>query len=124
MSEMRNKKILIVDDDLINLEILKKILVTAGYSVLRASRGMDAVNMAMEDPPDLAILDIVMPDIDGGEVANRLRKNPLTKKIPIIFLSSLITKKEEGCSSRRQGISLVSKPFDREYLLRQIEVYL
>jgi CheY-like chemotaxis protein len=74
--------------------------------------------MAKNFHPDLIILDRVMPDIDGGEVANILKNDPSTKNIPIIFLSSLIKKEEEKYSSKRDGIYLMSKPFNRDELIR------
>lgn len=115
---MREKKILIVDDDSVNLKILTNILDNNDYSIIQASGGLEAVKMAKNFHPDLIILDIVMPDIDGGEVANILKNDPSTKNIPIIFLSSLIKKEEEKYSSKRDGIYLMSKPYNRDELIR------
>jgi two-component system sensor histidine kinase/response regulator len=124
MIKNKNKKILIVDDNIVNLEILRNMLGSEGYMVIHASGGREAVQMAKKDLPDLIILDIIMPDIDGGEVASILKRHPRTKNIPIIFLSSLISKKEEKFSSSKKGISLVAKPCRRDELLKQVEVYL
>jgi CheY-like chemotaxis protein len=115
---MKEKKILLVDDDAVNLKILMNILDNNEYSIIQASGGLEAVEMAKNFHPDLIILDIVMPDIDGGEVANILKNNPSTKNIPIIFLSSLIKEEEEKYSSRRDGIYLMSKPCNRDQLIR------
>lgn len=115
---MKEKKILLVDDDAVNLKILANILDNNGYSIMQASGGLEAVKMAKNFHPDLIILDIVMPDIDGGEVANILKNNPSTKNIPIIFLSSLIKREEERYSSKKDGIFLMSKPYDRDELIR------
>ena len=115
---MKEKKILIVDDDSISLKILRNILDNNKYSIIQASGGLEAVKMAKNFHPDLIILDIVMPDIDGGEVADILKNNHSTKNIPIIFLSSLIKKEEEKYSSRRDGIYLMSKPYNRDKLIR------
>lgn len=121
---MKTKKILIVDDDAVNLRMLRKIFDNHEFSVIQASGGFEAVEVAKLDRPDLIILDIAMPDMDGGEVANILKKAPTTQKIPIIFLSSLIKKEEEKCSSTREGIYLMAKPFDRNYLLRKVKEYI
>ena len=120
---MKQKKILIVDDDPVNLQMLRKIFDNNEYSVIQAAGGFEAIEVAKNDLPDLIILDIVMPDIDGGEVANILKKDPSTKSIPIIFLSSLIKKQEERYSSTREGIYLMGKPFDRLELLRRVKEY-
>ncbi|MFQ6038842.1 MAG: two-component system response regulator [Candidatus Aminicenantales bacterium] len=115
------KKILVVDDDQVTLEALNRVLATAGYAVLTASRGEDALRLAREENPDVVILDILMPDMDGGDVASALRSEPILETVPIIFLSSLITKKEEQSSDRKDSISFVSKPYDRKDLLKRIE---
>lgn len=121
MSESVPKKILVVDDDQVTLEALNRVLATAGYAVLTASRGEDALRLAREENPDVVILDILMPDMDGGDVASALRSEPILETVPIIFLSSLITKKEEQSSDRKDSISFVSKPYDRKDLLKRIE---
>jgi putative two-component system response regulator len=118
------KKILIVDDDSVNLKMLRNILNCNEYHVLQASGGYEAVYIAKNDHPDLIILDIVMPDMDGDKVASILKKDPSTQNIPIIFLSSLIKKEEEQCSSTQDGIYLMSKPFDRDVLLNKVREYI
>jgi CheY-like chemotaxis protein len=121
---METKRILIVDDDKVTLKALESILMRAGYSVTPISLGKEAIRIARTDSIDLIILDIMMPDMDGGEVAYVLKNDPETKDIPVMFLSSLITKKEEKSSSKRDGICLLSKPYDREELLYQIKKYI
>lgn len=117
---MRYKKILIVDDDSINLRMLRNIFNHDEFHVLQASGGFEAVKIAKANHPDLIILDIVMPDIDGGEVASILKNDTSTQDIPIIFLSSLIKKEEEEYSSSRAGVYLMAKPFNRDKLLKKI----
>ena len=121
---MKYKKILIVDDDQVNLKMLRKIFNSNEYHVLQASGGYEAVYIAKNNHPNLIILDIVMPDLDGGEVAAILKKDPSTQNIPIIFLSSLIKKEEEQCSSTQDGVFLMSKPFDRDVLLNKVKEYI
>jgi len=70
-------------------------LTTRGYSVLTANNGNDAINLAKSEHPDLIILDIVIPDVGGAEIAEILKENLGTKNIPIIFLTGLLSKKEE-----------------------------
>jgi len=121
---MKYKKILIVDDDSVNLKMLRNILNGNEYHVLQASGGYEAINSARNYHPDLIILDIVMPDMDGGEVAAILKSDPSTENIPIIFLSSLIKKEEEQYSSTQDGVYLMAKPFDREVLLNKVKEYI
>jgi CheY-like chemotaxis protein len=114
------KKILIVDDDLVSLEMLEKILLLEDYWVAKATNGKEAIYIADEFQPDLIILDIVMPIMDGTEAMEKLEKNPRTKNIPVLFLTSLISKKEEfenSTTNRR----FLAKPIDREKLLEEIE---
>lgn len=121
---MRYKKILIVDDDSVNLKMLRNIFNSNEFHVLQASGGYEAVNIAKNDHPDLIILDIVMPDMDGGEVALILKNDPSTKNIPIIFLSFLIKKEEEQYSSSRSGVYLMAKPIDRDELLNRVKEHI
>jgi len=114
-----NKKILIVDDDKIILNILEKCLTATGYSVIKASNGIEGIKKAKSYLPDLIILDIMMPKMTGGDAANAIRQDPVTKNIPIIFLSSSI-KKEEIISSKKGGVYLLSKPFTPKELLERI----
>jgi CheY-like chemotaxis protein len=120
---MEKKEILIVDDDRVILRTLEKILLRAGYSVIPLSLGREAVEIAKDRSPDLIILDIMMPDMDGGDVANILKNDPETRDIPIIFLSSLVTKREEQSSSRKHGLYFLAKPINRDELLKQIREY-
>ena len=114
------KKILIVDDDLVTLKMLEKILLSAGYWVVQATNGKEALYIADEFKPDLIILDIVMPIMDGTEAMEKLEKNPRTKNIPVLFLTSLISKKEEfdNCTANRR---FLAKPIDRDKLLEEVE---
>jgi CheY-like chemotaxis protein len=115
------KQILIVDDDPISIKILRRSLSEAGYSVISASNGRQALKIAANMIPDLIILDIVMPGLDGGEVAYILKKDIITKNIPIIFLSSLIKEREEKIRSKKDKIALLSKPYNQKKMLKEIK---
>jgi CheY-like chemotaxis protein len=108
--------ILIVEDDLDIAEMLERYFRDLGYSVLTANWGEDGVNLCSTAHPDLVILDIRLPDIDGFEVARRIKANQRTRHIPIIFL----TERRER-SDRVRGLELhaedyVTKPFDMQEL--------
>ena len=111
------KKILIVDDEKDILMILEKRLVKSGYTVFQAENGQEAIVLAKTHKPDLIVLDVVMPGIDGGEVADTLKADPQTKDIPIIFLTCLVTQGEEEERRIISGRYFVSKPYDPDELL-------
>jgi len=124
MSEASQKTILVIDDDIITQNMLRTTLANAGYSVRVASTGEEGIRLAKEKPPSIIILDIMMPGLDGGEVARIFKADPKTKVIPIIFLSSLISEHEEKIGSRKDMVSFLSKPYNRDKLLNEIRKYL
>ena len=116
MPEQEKKVVLVVDDDLEVAEMVSAYLSVHGYIVRTAEMGEAAVQSALENPPDLVIQDINLPDIDGFEVAYRLRNNRRTRDIPIIFLTE-----KRARSDRLQGLELgaddyITKPFDIQEL--------
>ncbi len=117
---MKTTKILVVDYDLITLTMLKTALSSVGYEVITASNGMDAVLMAKNHLPFLIILDIMMPEMAGGEVADILKAYRKTKEIPIIFLSSMIPLQKERLSSVKGSVSLMAKPLNLDKLLNEV----
>jgi len=117
--EDSEKKILIVDDDPVTLKMLEKILLSEGYWVAKANNGKDALYIADDFLPDVIILDIMMPIMDGAITLNKLEKNPRTRNIPVLFLTSLISKTEELKKSIRNR-RVLAKPIDKDMLLREI----
>jgi DNA-binding response OmpR family regulator len=115
------KKILVVDDEKDVLLMLEKRLTAEGYSVITTTKSTNAIALAKSQHPDIIILDIVMPGMDGGEVAAKLREHPLTRSIPVIFLTALLSKTEEYQENRMIGSNITfAKPFDTEELLARI----
>jgi len=119
---MDKKKILIVDDETDVLFILEKELVARGYSVIAADNGNDAVSLAKSENPDLVILDLWMPGMDGPEVDAKLKEDPTTKDIPVIFLTCLFQKRQGEEEGRVvAGKVLIAKPYSIDALSTQIE---
>ncbi len=119
---MEKKKILIVDDEPDVLLLLGERLTKAGYSVIKAASGKETIELAGKKMPDLIILDIAMPGMDGSEVASTLRGDPKTKDIPILFLTCLFTKQEEKVCGHLLGQNFfIAKPYDVTDLLSEIE---
>ena len=118
---MDKKKILIVDDEENILIMLESRLTHAGYAVSKATNGREAIDIAKKELPDLIISDIMMPELDGGDMSNILKNDPLTKGIPIIFLTGLLKKEEESARKVVQGRYFMAKPFDADALLKAID---
>src|SRR5574337_725293 len=83
-----SEKILIVDDDLDTLRLVGLMLQRQGYQISAATNGEQGITKAIEENPDLVLLDVMMPDMDGYEVTRRLRRNPTTKSIPILMFTA------------------------------------
>jgi len=116
------KKVLIVDDEKDTLLMLGKRLTAGGYSVITATNGTDAIALAKSQHPDIIILDILMPEMSGGEVAAELREHPLTRSIPVILLTAILSKEEEKIYGSVVGGNItLAKPLDAEKLLDQME---
>ena len=120
--QMEQKKILIVDDEKDVLSMLKKRLRSMGYSVIATTNGKDALMLANSEHPDIIVLDILMPGMDGTEVAARLKEDPKTKDTPIVFLTCLYAKAEESENGHQFGDELIfAKPYDSKELVDTIE---
>ena len=118
---MAQKKILIVDDEKDVVIVLEERLANAGYLVIKAQSGKEAIDAAKDQQPDLILLDIIMPEMDGGEVARKLKGCPETRDIPVIFLTCLFSKKEEKNKGRVIGGNVfIAKPYSTEELLAEV----
>ncbi|MBN2120590.1 MAG: response regulator [Candidatus Omnitrophica bacterium] len=117
---MDKKKVLIVDDEKDIREHVGSMLASSGFEVISSENGLDALKLAAENKPDLVLLDIFLPDIDGGEVANRLATNPSTSQIPIVFLTGLVTKQERKEPEKIGKNFVIAKPLLRSELLSTI----
>lgn len=122
-------KVLIVEDDLEVLRLLNKRLTSEGYHVLPVSRGTEAVAQAKTHRPDLLLIDILLPDIDGAEVVKRLRADPqIIPPIPVIFISGIVSKDETTKRTEvvvdGQVFPAVTKPFSFDALQKIIRMVL
>jgi CheY-like chemotaxis protein len=121
---MAGTRLLVVDDEPDAVLILAKTLSARGYEVTTAESGLQAINLAKAEKPDLILLDILMPDMDGTRVAAALQKDPTTRNIPVIFLTCLITKKTQEIGLRYYDAGrymFMSKPYDLDNLLTEID---
>ena len=114
------KRILLVDDDVRLLNTTRKVLEATGeYEVMAEDSGRRAVAAAPAFKPDLVILDVMMPGMDGGDVASAIHAHPATRGVPILFLTSLVTRKEQGAHAGRSGSDrYLAKASDPQELCR------
>ena len=113
--------ILIVDDTLENLKLLSNILKNNGYKVRAVTNGKIALNAAFTKAPDLILLDINLPEINGYQVCERLKASPQTNNIPVIFLSALDEPLNKVKAFSVGGADYITKPFQIEEVLIRIE---
>lgn len=119
------RRILVVDNDFNTTRLVKILLEKRGnYFVLPENNPAKAHQSARDFRPDLILLDIVMPEIDGGEVAARLRNDPELRRTPIIFLTALVTEAEAKSGLEIDGHSFLAKPINISELVNAIEQHL
>ncbi|MEC4819655.1 MAG: response regulator, partial [Scytonema sp. PMC 1069.18] len=116
--------ILIVDDTPTNLKILFDFLVNSGFKVLIAEDGESAIARAEYAPPDLILLDVLMPGMDGFETCRHLKANELTKEIPVIFMTALSDTVDKVKGLRLGAVDYITKPLQHEEVLARIELHL
>ena len=124
LAEGRACKILVVDDLESNLNLLSLLLKPEGYIVHTALNGGLALQSVAENPPDLLLLDVLMPKIDGFEVCRRLKANPDTADIPIIFMTSLSDTDRKVEGFRVGGVDYIIKPFQSQEVLVRVKNHL
>jgi two-component system cell cycle response regulator DivK len=118
------KTILIVEDEPRNLKLLRDLLQRFGYEILEASDGEQGVKSAGEKMPDLILMDIMMPKMDGLEATRIIKADPKTKHIPIIALTSYAMKGDREKTIEAGCDGYIAKPIDIKEVLKTIETYL
>ena len=120
---MNTKRILVVDDEPSVTQNLKLNLESSGgYDVFAENDAINALTAARIFRPDLILLDVIMPGMDGGEVAARLRKDPLLRNTPVIFLTGIISNEEtDGHEMVSGGETFLAKPVDIDELKKTLE---
>lgn len=118
------QRVLLVDDEPAMRAVCRLNLEVEGFDVLEASEGGEALKLALRERPDLVLLDVMMPSMDGYDVARRLQAHPATNRIPIVFMTALA-----ATDDRRRGfdvgaVGYVVKPFDPVYLGEKVRTTL
>ena len=116
--------ILAVDDHEVNLKLISNYLRDSGYKLILANDGNKALEILKDGTIDLILLDIMMPDMDGYEVCRKVKENPKTSEIPVIFLTAK-TQTEDLVESFKTGaVDFITKPFKRDELLMRVKTHL
>ena len=119
------KKILIIDDEADICNFSKKVLERTGkFQATVTQDSVAGINIARSEKPDLILLDINMPQLDGGEVAQQLSDSPLTSSIPIVFITALLTKEDLDPEGRVNKHFFLPKPISPNELIDKIEAIL
>lgn len=118
------ERILLVDDNPTNLQVLFQTLEGRGYNLLVAKDGETALSIARKALPELILLDVMMPGIDGYEVCRRLKKDPATREIPIIFLSALGESKDKVRGLDLGAVDYISKPFQADEVIARVNTHI
>jgi len=120
----KTANILVIDDESEITQIIEAFLQNAGYNVATENSSMMGIERAKEFNPDLILLDIMMPNMDGYQICNELKKTPETAAIPVIFLTGKDTRDDKGRSFQVGGDMFVKKPFSCERLLEIVTIVL
>ena len=112
--------VLVVDDNDMNLTLISKILTMEGYDVTVACNGDEAIQSIREKRPDIAILDIMMPDMDGFELCRKMREEPINATMPIVMLTAMNSPTERKLAKEAGANDVWSKPFDMDLFLKRI----
>ena len=114
-------RVLVVDDNEINLTLISKILELEGYEVEIADNGPEAIRLVTRRAPDLAILDVMMPDFDGYELCRRLRQPPVNARMPIVMLTAAGDEHDRLHALEVGANDFITKPFEMEVLRTHIK---
>jgi two-component system cell cycle response regulator DivK len=118
------RRILVVEDNPLNLKLVRDVLQFAGYHVIEAHSGEEGLRVAQEDPPDLVLMDLQLPGIDGTETMRRLRQGSLGRDVPVVAVTAFAMAEDRERASLAGFDGYVEKPINVRALPGQIEAFL
>ncbi len=121
---MSKKKILIVEDEESLLKLESILLTSKGYEVVGATNGQAALDAVKKERPDLVLLDIMLPEIDGFEVCRRIKKDPDTEQIPVIMLTAKKSREDMARGEKVGADWYITKPFKSAMVIETIQRFL
>ncbi|HMM33956.1 MAG TPA: response regulator [Thermoanaerobaculia bacterium] len=123
MSQQK-RTILIVDDEEDVLDLLQLVFETSGFLVRRASTGKSAVSSAWEQPPDVVLLDVMMPEMDGWQVLRTLKGDERTRNVPVVMLSARAERRDKMIGLQEGAEGYIAKPFSPAEVVREVQSFL
>ena len=121
---MTPRRILVVEDNPLNLKLVRDVLQFAGYDVIEAHSGEEGLRVAEQDPPDLVLMDLQLPGIDGTETLHRMRRGPLGRDVPVVAVTAFAMAEDRQRASLAGFDGYVEKPISVRELPGQIEAFL
>ncbi len=118
------RRILVVEDNPLNLKLVRDVLELAGYHVVEAQSGEQGLHIAKEDPPDLVLMDLQLPGIDGTETLRRLREGTLGPDVPVVAVTAFAMAEDKKRAARAGFDGYIEKPISVRALTGQIEAFL
>jgi two-component system alkaline phosphatase synthesis response regulator PhoP len=116
-----DNRILVIDDDPVGLRYVRFTLEKHGYQVMTASNGLEGLRKARTEEPDLVILDIMLPGMDGYEICHRLRAEPATARLPILMFSARSQDKDKAVGQQVGADDYLTKPAEPSEIIRRVE---
>ena len=120
----RKRTILIVDDEEDVLDLLQLVFETSGFAVRRAATGKSAVSIAYEEPPDVVLLDVMMPEMDGWQVLRTLKADERTRQVPVVMLSARAERRDKMIGLQEGAEGYIAKPFSPAEVVREVQSFL
>ena len=121
---MAMKKVLVVDDTAAHLQQMKEIVSDAGYQVITASSGREAVEKTRAELPSMVFMDIVMDDLDGYGACRELTQDGATSDIPVVFVSTKNQRADKIWAEKQGAKNLISKPIDSSEIVKNLNTYI
>lgn len=118
------RTILIVDDEEDVLDLLQLVFETSGFEVRRAATGKSAVSSAYEQPPDVVLLDVMMPEMDGWQVLRTLKGDERTRQVPVVMLSARAERRDKMIGLQEGAEGYIAKPFSPAEVVREVQSFL
>jgi two-component system, cell cycle response regulator DivK len=119
-----SRKILVVEDNPLNLKLVRDVLQFAGYDVVEAQSGEDGLRAAQQDPPDLVLMDLQLPGIDGTETLRRLRESSLGRDVPVVAVTAFAMAEDRERAALAGFDGFVEKPISARDLPATVEAFL
>lgn len=121
---MAMKKVLVVDDTAAHLQQMKEIVSEAGYQVITATSGREAIERTRSEKPNMVFLDIVMDDLDGYGACREITRDAETKEIPVVFVSTKNQRADKIWAEKQGARALISKPVDSAEIIKNLDTYI